>query len=118
MKIAVILAAGAGTRMKSRKSKVLHEIMNKPMIEYIVEAAKEAGTQKNIIIVGENKEDLMEHFKSEDLIYKIQDINDKAHYGTGYAAGLALDEICDEDEVLILLGDSAEIGRASCRERV
>ena len=106
MKIAVILAAGAGTRMKSGKSKVLHEIMNKPMIEYIVEAAKEAGTQKNIIIAGENKEDLMKHFKSEDLIYKIQDITDKAHYGTGYAVGLASDEICDEDEVLILLGDT------------
>ena len=106
MKIAVILAAGAGTRMKSGKSKVLHEIMNKPMIEFIVEAAKEAGTQKNIIIAGENKEDLMKHFKSEDLIYKIQDITDKAHYGTGYAVGLASDEICDEDEVLILLGDT------------
>ena len=106
MKIAVILAVGAGTRMKSGKSKVLHEIMNKPMIEYIVEAAKEAGTQKNIIIAGENKEDLMKHFKSEDLIYKIQDITDKAHYGTGYAVGLASDEICDEDEVLILLGDT------------
>jgi len=37
---AVILAAGMGTRMKSKKAKVLHEIIGRPMVTYIVETAR------------------------------------------------------------------------------
>ena len=40
---ALILAAGAGTRMKSAKPKVLHELLGKPMVRWVVDAAREAG---------------------------------------------------------------------------
>ena len=40
---AIILAAGEGTRMKSKKPKVLHEIMNKSMVEYVIDTAKDSG---------------------------------------------------------------------------
>ena len=42
---AVILAAGKGTRMKSELPKVLHEVLGKPMVEYSIEAATEAGAE-------------------------------------------------------------------------
>ena len=43
---AVILAAGKGTRMKSDLPKVLHEINGKPMVEYVIEAARAAGAEE------------------------------------------------------------------------
>ena len=39
---AIILAAGAGTRMKSKKPKVVHEVLGRPLVRWVVEAAKEA----------------------------------------------------------------------------
>ena len=42
---AIILAAGEGTRMKSKKPKVLHEIMNKSMVEYVIDTAKDSGAE-------------------------------------------------------------------------
>ena len=50
MFVSIILAAGEGTRMKSKYSKVGQKILNKPMIEYILKASEDAGVEKNIII--------------------------------------------------------------------
>lgn len=49
---AVILAAGQGTRMKSKTAKVLHPVAGKPMVEYAVAAAKFAGIGKTIVVIG------------------------------------------------------------------
>ena len=49
---AVILAAGAGTRMKSSTAKVIHEIMDKTMLEYVIESAMEAGATEICVVVG------------------------------------------------------------------
>jgi len=48
----IILAAGLGTRMKSNKAKVLHEIQGKPMILYVVEAAKKVAGDDIIVVIG------------------------------------------------------------------
>lgn len=53
---AVILAAGQGTRMKSRHAKVLHPVAGKPMIEYAVETAEYAGIHKTVVVVGHQGE--------------------------------------------------------------
>ena len=50
--IAIILAAGRGTRMKSDIPKVMHEIMGKPMIERVVEIVKNAGISNIIVVAG------------------------------------------------------------------
>jgi bifunctional UDP-N-acetylglucosamine pyrophosphorylase/glucosamine-1-phosphate N-acetyltransferase len=49
---AVILAAGQGTRMRSAIPKPLHEIAGRPMIRYVVDAAREAGVDRVIVVVG------------------------------------------------------------------
>src|SRR3954470_17348540 len=49
--VAIILAAGHGKRMKSEKAKVLHEVCGRPMIQYVVEAARAAGA-RTIVVVG------------------------------------------------------------------
>lgn len=55
-KAAVILAAGFGTRMRSRKAKVLHEILGKPMIQHVVENYQAAGADKIVVVVGHQGE--------------------------------------------------------------
>lgn len=106
MNISIILAAGEGTRMKSKHSKVLHKLINKPMIKYVMDACDECDVKKKILIAGKNKNDLEELFKDTDLVIKEQKIGPEFPYGTGYAVSLALDEVEDEDSVLILTGDA------------
>ena len=56
MDISIILAAGEGTRMKSKKPKVLHNVCGKPILEYVVDASRGAGIDKHIVIVGHGGE--------------------------------------------------------------
>jgi bifunctional UDP-N-acetylglucosamine pyrophosphorylase/glucosamine-1-phosphate N-acetyltransferase len=48
----VILAAGQGTRMKSERPKVVHQIVGKPMVQYAIEAAYSSGTRRPIVVIG------------------------------------------------------------------
>lgn len=106
MNISIILAAGEGTRMKSQKSKVLHEVCNKPILEYVIDSSKGAEVEKNIIVVGENKDSVEKRFKNDGLILKKQPIGEDQPYGTGFAVMQAVDEITDDSTVLILYGDT------------
>lgn len=107
------MAAGEGTRMKSNKSKVLHKIINKEMIRYVAEAS-EFENSHSIIIAGKNKDKLREIFPNYTIVE--QKIGEGIPYGTGYAVSLALDNIEDEDDVLILNGDIPLIKRKSLEE--
>ena len=49
---AVILAAGQGTRMKSKRAKILHPVAGKPMVEYSVDAAAFAGASQTVLVIG------------------------------------------------------------------
>lgn len=116
MNISIILAAGEGTRMKSKKSKVLHQVCNKPILDYVVKASRGANVSKNIIVVGRNREELMEKYYGEDLIFKEQKIGPEFPYGTGYALMQTIDEIEDDSNVLILYGDTPLIKEGTIRE--
>ena len=56
----VILAAGMGTRMKSSKPKVLHELLGKPMVEYILEAVSDICQEPPVVVVGSGAEQVKE----------------------------------------------------------
>lgn len=51
-RFAIILAAGQGTRMKSKLYKVLHAVCGKPMLEHVVDQVEAAGIEKVVTIVG------------------------------------------------------------------
>lgn len=106
MNISIILAAGEGTRMKSKTSKVLHNVCGKPMLNYIIEASKGAKVEKNIVVVGHSGEKVKEYFQNEDIIFKTQPIGEDVPYGTGFAVMQAMDEIEDNSTVVILSGDT------------
>ena len=111
----IIMAAGEGTRMKSKKSKVLHKLLNKEIIRYVVDASRFDDSQ-TIIIGGKNKDSLKELFPNDNIIE--QKIGENYPYGTGYAASLAIDNIDDEDQVLVLNGDIPLITKSSLEEFV
>ncbi len=99
---AIILAAGEGTRMKSKKSKVLHEIFNKPMIDYVLDAAEGSGVSEICMVVGHQSEDVEKAIIRENISFVIQE----ERLGTGHAVMQAMEFIPEQGEVLILCGDT------------
>lgn len=107
MNHAIILAAGEGSRMKSSLIKVLHKINGKPMLQYVLDATAKSGFDKRYLIVGNNKDKVIEAFSSDASIKFIeQKMGPGEPYGTGYAASLAKDYITDDDNVLVAFGDT------------
>jgi bifunctional UDP-N-acetylglucosamine pyrophosphorylase/glucosamine-1-phosphate N-acetyltransferase len=78
--VAIVLAAGEGTRMKSRLPKVLHQVCGKPMIKYVIDRLEELNIDKKIIIIG-YKGNLVK----ETLGKKVDYIWQKKQLGTGHA---------------------------------
>jgi UDP-N-acetylglucosamine diphosphorylase/glucosamine-1-phosphate N-acetyltransferase len=99
---ALILAAGKGTRMKSDMAKVLHVLEGKPLLYYSLEAARDAGAQEIIVIVGHQSDKVRELFPDPDLIF----VEQMPQLGTGHAVMQARDVLCDyEGLTVILCGD-------------
>ncbi len=100
----IILAAGMGTRMKSDKAKVLHEIDGKPMISYIVETAVKAVGNEVILVLGNQAG------KVEDLVSKSHLVHfalQKEQLGTGHAVSCALPYLSERvEDVVIMCGDT------------
>lgn len=106
MKVSIILAAGEGTRMKSKIPKVLHKVCGKPILEYVIDASIGAQVQKNVVIVGHGGDEVRDYFKGKGLIFENQPIGQGAPYGTGFAVMQGLKHVDDESTVVILCGDT------------
>ncbi|HHW00338.1 MAG TPA: bifunctional UDP-N-acetylglucosamine diphosphorylase/glucosamine-1-phosphate N-acetyltransferase GlmU [Clostridiaceae bacterium] len=100
--IAVILAAGEGKRMKSRKSKVVHKIFGKSLIEWIYTSVKEAGIDESIVVVGHRADQVIECMGD-----RVKYAEQKQQLGTGHAVMQAEEYFKDKDGyVLVLYGDT------------
>ncbi len=99
----IILAAGLGTRMKSDKAKVLHEILGKPMVLYVVETASEVVNKEIILVIGYQANKVREIVsKKHEVLYAFQN----EQLGTGHAVMCALKHVPGYIEhVVILCGD-------------
>ena len=69
----VILAAGEGTRMKSKMPKVLHEVMGKPMIKRVIDTACELGAQNICVVTGHKSNEVQEALKNENVTFAVQE---------------------------------------------
>ena len=100
MRSAIVLAAGKGTRMKSDKCKVMHEVLHKPMIGHIVESLRKANVDRIVVVVGHGAESVKEYMK-DSVEYALQE----PQLGTGHAAMQA--EMLKEEkgDTIILCGD-------------
>ncbi|MDD7056214.1 MAG: bifunctional UDP-N-acetylglucosamine diphosphorylase/glucosamine-1-phosphate N-acetyltransferase GlmU [Selenomonadaceae bacterium] len=100
--VTVILAAGKGTRMKSKLPKVLHKAGGKSMVQHVIDAAKAAGSSRTVVITG---------FGSEAVRAAIGEqaecVEQKEQLGTGHAVLQAKPLLQDEKgTIMVLCGDT------------
>ena len=113
---AVVLAAGLGTRMKSRIVKVLHPLAGRPMIAWVLGAVRGVGAGRIVCVVGHQRERVRDAVGGEPSVqYAVQE----EALGTGHAlqcAASALDDF--GGDVLVCCGDTPLVTQGTLREMV
>ncbi len=110
----VILAAGAGTRMKSKIPKVLHKVCGKSMVQHVIDAAKEAETEKIVAVVGHGGDVVKNSLDDKNIQLAWQ----HEQLGTGHAVIQAKEKLPDEGYVLLLCGDTPLITGKTLKELI
>ncbi|MEJ2085758.1 MAG: NTP transferase domain-containing protein [Acidobacteriota bacterium] len=100
-RIAVVLAAGQGTRMKSARPKVLHEVAGRSMLEWVVDAARRAGCEEIFVVVGHGGDQIRQSIETNGISFVTQ----RRQLGTGHALAQVEDHLTDETTLLVLSGD-------------
>ncbi len=97
---AIVLAAGKGTRMKSARSKVLHELCGRPMLWYVVTALRGAGIDEILVVVNRELEEHIHRFDVDGVLQAEQ-------RGTGHAVRVALERLepCPSGRIVVACGD-------------
>ncbi|MEW4452889.1 NTP transferase domain-containing protein [Bremerella sp. JC817] len=113
-RIAVVLAAGKGTRMQSEMPKVLFPVLGRPMIEFVLDALREVGVEKIICVVGYRADDVRQALAGHsDIVF----VEQTEQLGTGHAVQMCVDELKSVDgNVVVLAGDSPLVQPSSLKE--
>jgi len=111
--VAVVLAAGMGTRMKSDLPKVLFPVLGRPMIHYVLDALEAAGVGRKIVVVGYRAEDVQAELAGRRGVeFALQ----AERLGTGHAVKMAQPRLAGHrGPVVILAGDSPMVQASSLR---
>lgn len=97
----LILAAGKGTRMRSKLPKVLHKVGGKAMLQHVIDAAKQAGSAREVVVIGSGAQLV------EQTISGVEFVLQEEQLGTGHAVLSAKENFAEsEGTVLILCGDT------------
>ena len=102
-RVAIILAAGGGSRMGTQIAKVLHEVCGRPMLAYVLDACREVGVTRIYVVVGCGAEEVKEQFgNAEDIVW----IEQAEQKGTAHAVLCCKEHLADfEGQTLVLCGD-------------
>lgn len=111
--IAIVLAAGKGTRMKSDLPKVLCQANGRPLVEYVLDSLRAAGVEKIVVVVGYKADEVKQQLASYDNIeYALQ----SEQLGTGHAVMMCKDNMKDHDgAVVVVAGDSPMLQSTSIK---
>jgi bifunctional UDP-N-acetylglucosamine pyrophosphorylase/glucosamine-1-phosphate N-acetyltransferase len=102
---AIILAAGEGTRMKSSRPKVLHEIAGRALVSWVVQTALDAGASRCLVVIGHGRDDV-ERELSTRFGKRVEMVLQPEQRGTGDAVRCAMEaDDTVEGRVLVLYGD-------------
>jgi bifunctional UDP-N-acetylglucosamine pyrophosphorylase/glucosamine-1-phosphate N-acetyltransferase len=114
---AIILAAGKGTRMESDLPKVLHPVCGRPMLAYVLDVARQAGSSRLLVVVGHRAELVKQTFADDarDISWVVQ----SPQRGTGHAVMVCKRELAGLDgPVLVLAGDGPLIRPETLRQLI
>src|SRR3954462_9996419 len=107
-----IMAAGKGTRLKSKRPKVLHEIGGKPLLEHVIRAASQVVPPGQIVaIIGHDADQVRKAMQHTGVKFALQ----AEQRGTGHAVISAKEQLDGFDEILVLSGDPPLISPATIR---
>ncbi|MGL5314149.1 MAG: bifunctional UDP-N-acetylglucosamine diphosphorylase/glucosamine-1-phosphate N-acetyltransferase GlmU [Peptostreptococcaceae bacterium] len=98
---AIILAAGKGTRMKSKYPKVIHKVCGKEMVNHVISVSNKSGVKDIVAILGHESEVVKEKLPENTMIAMQTE-----QLGTGHAVMMAKEYINDEDTIVVLCGDT------------
>lgn len=100
----VVLAAGGGTRMKSRTSKLLHEVGGRSMLSYAVDAARATEPEHLVVVVGHEREQVLAHL--DEIATDAERAVQEEQLGTGHAVQCGLAGLEDlTGDVVVTYGD-------------
>ncbi len=110
----VILAAGLGTRMKSRKTKVLHPLSEKPLIWWAVQSARAATGRNPLVVIGSEDREVQEVIgEYADCVEQVERL------GTGHAVLQTMDRLRGKSDLLLVtLGDMPFLSKESLQELI
>lgn len=109
--MAIILAAGKSTRMKSALPKVLHNVCGRPMIDYVIETARAANITRIVAIVGHRADLVQQELSKQPGIEFAMQAEQK---GTGHALMMCREQLKSHDgPVLVLAGDTPLVKQES-----
>ncbi|MCB9472988.1 MAG: NTP transferase domain-containing protein [Candidatus Delongbacteria bacterium] len=98
----IILAAGKGTRMKSDLAKVLHPALGRPMIDWVIDQARAAGSCRTVVVVGHQREAVIDAVSARGVEFAVQ----AEQKGTGHAVQMCAPSFGSaRGDVLVLSGD-------------
>jgi bifunctional UDP-N-acetylglucosamine pyrophosphorylase/glucosamine-1-phosphate N-acetyltransferase len=98
----VLMAAGKGTRMRSRLPKVLHPVCGRPILMHALELGRELGAKRRVVIVGSGEEQVRAALAGQD----VELVRQTEQRGTAHAALQARDALANHDgPVLVMNGD-------------
>lgn len=112
--IAVVLAAGRGTRMKSDLPKVLFPALERPMLHWVLDSLAEAGISRSIVVVGYRADLVQQELADRDGVsFALQEVQQ----GTGHAVEICRDQLVGhQGPVMVVAGDSPLIQPSSVRK--
>ena len=108
----LVMAAGLGTRMKSRKAKVLHNLVGQPLINYVYQTALSLSPKRILMIIGHQADDVAQTLKTcHQQLTKLSDSNLVApenvlqleQRGTGHAVMMAKEQLASDDTIILVL---------------
>src|SRR5665648_553114 len=98
--VAVIMAAGKGTRMKSKLPKVMHSLAGKALIEHVLDTVTQVGIERPLVIVGHGRVEIETRISERaEIVVQTEQL------GTGHAVMQALPYLDGANTVLVLSGD-------------
>jgi len=97
----IVLAAGQGTRMRSRLPKVLHPLARRPLLGHVLETVRSLDPVRIHVVIGHGAEQVRAALDAPDITWVLQ----AEQLGTGHAVLMALPGVDDDATVLVLYGD-------------
>ncbi|WHZ13054.1 MAG: N-acetylglucosamine-1-phosphate uridyltransferase / Glucosamine-1-phosphate N-acetyltransferase [Burkholderiaceae bacterium] len=101
----VIMAAGMGTRMKSRLPKVLHRLAGRPLLEHVLDTAAQLEARHIVVVVGHGAGEVESACAAADSTRDLHFVRQEPQLGTGHAVQQALPVLPDDGIVVVLSGD-------------